>query len=39
MLSNLTGTTSLELAFKLAAYVDCAVEDPFDPELDDVEES
>ncbi|WP_148413922.1 helix-turn-helix transcriptional regulator [Haloferax sp. KTX1] len=25
---------SLELAFKLAAYFDCRVEDVFDPELD-----
>jgi len=25
---------SLELAFKLAAYFDCRVEDLFDPELD-----
>ncbi|WP_126661263.1 helix-turn-helix transcriptional regulator [Haloterrigena salifodinae] len=26
---------SLELAFQLAAYFDCRVEDLFDPELDD----
>ena len=25
---------SLELAFKLAAYFDCSVEDLFDPEID-----
>ncbi|WP_248910056.1 helix-turn-helix transcriptional regulator [Halocatena marina] len=25
---------SLELAFKLAAYFDCRIEDLFDPELD-----